>query len=374
MRILLANAFQSRLRFQASGGMERCLWYLREGLARRYEVNVVCREAADIAGISRVTVLGPTIAENSSILLREHLVSDYCDRIIARSDEYDCVVAFNLPHIMPQLTKPAVCLFFNEHREWLPAGPPKPGQVFAFPAQWMRNTFLKATDLDPARCLTIPMGIDLRAFSPRRITGRRNDKVTLLFSSVWHPGKGIEEFLETCSMLNSHSVNFRALLTGSAKLWDFGDQQERVFSEAERNRIESLVRRAENQLPQLKVLGEVPHTRMPKIFRSADLLVVPSRWLECLPLVVIEAMASGTPALSVASGGLPELIVDGTTGYLVHTPSASVMTDAVERLIKNGGVSEEMRRNVRKAVRHLSWSRVISRLERAISLAQRNCA
>jgi glycosyltransferase involved in cell wall biosynthesis len=280
-------------------------------------------------------------------------------------------MAFNLPQIMPRLAQPAVCLFFNEHREWLPAGPPKPGQVFAFPAKWMRNVFLKATDLDPACCLTIPMGINLKAFSHRRITDRRNDKMTLLFSSVWHPGKGIEEFLETCSMLSSRNVNFRALLTGSTKLWDFGDQQERVFSEAERNRIESLVRRAEKQLPQLEVLGEIPHTRMPEIFRSADLLLVPSRWSECLPLVVIEAMASGTPALSAASGGLPELIVDGVTGYLVHTASASVLTDAVEGLIKSGGVPEEMRKSAREAVRHLSWSRVIRQLERAISLAQR---
>lgn len=374
MRVLFANAFQSRLNFQASGGMERCLWYLQKGLACRHEVDVVCREAADIQGFSRVTVLGPAIVENSSVLRREDLLRDYCDRVFALSSNYDCVVAFNLPQIMPQLAKPAICLFFNEHQEWLPAGPPNPGQVFAFPAQWMRNTFLKATRYDPNCCLAIPMGIDLSLFNPGRIIGRRNDEVTLLFSSVWHPGKGIEEFLETCSMLKSRNVKFRALLTGSAKLWDFGDQQERIFSESERNRIESLVQRAENQLPQLKVLGKVPHTSMPDIFRSADLLVAPSRWLECLPLVVIEAMASGTPALSVASGGLTELIVDGVTGYLVHTASASILTDAIERQIENGGVSKEMRKNACKAVRHLSWPKVTHQLEQAIRLAQRNYA
>jgi glycosyltransferase involved in cell wall biosynthesis len=51
-------------------------------------------------------------------------------------------------------------------------------------------------------------------------------------------------------------------------------------------------------------------------YRDARYLVVPSRWWEVCPIVVLEAMNYGCPVLAAEAGGLPELVDDGHTGVL----------------------------------------------------------
>ncbi|HKR28009.1 MAG TPA: glycosyltransferase family 1 protein, partial [Acidobacteriaceae bacterium] len=58
-------------------------------------------------------------------------------------------------------------------------------------------------------------------------------------------------------------------------------------------------------------------------FASSDVFVMPSR-TETLGLVVLEAMASGLPVVGARAGGIPEMIDDGVTGYLVDTESEAI--------------------------------------------------
>lgn len=53
---------------------------------------------------------------------------------------------------------------------------------------------------------------------------------------------------------------------------------------------------------------------------AMDLVVVPSIWKEAFGLTVAEAMALGKPIVANATGGIPELIDDGRTGILIHSP------------------------------------------------------
>jgi glycosyltransferase involved in cell wall biosynthesis len=56
--------------------------------------------------------------------------------------------------------------------------------------------------------------------------------------------------------------------------------------------------------------------------RRCDFVVVPSRWLETGPLVVLEAFAAGTPVLGARLGGIAELVSDDVDGVLVAPDDA----------------------------------------------------
>ena len=70
-----------------------------------------------------------------------------------------------------------------------------------------------------------------------------------------------------------------------------------------------------------------------RLLASMDILAVPSRW-ETFGLVVIEAMAMGTPVVAARVGGLPEIVVDGETGVLVERGPAA-FAQALVALLQN---------------------------------------
>lgn len=71
---------------------------------------------------------------------------------------------------------------------------------------------------------------------------------------------------------------------------------------------------------------------VPEKMRNCDLVVVPSRWLETGPLVVLEAFAARTPVLGARLGGIAELVTDGVDGVLVEPDSSAAWAAAIAAL------------------------------------------
>jgi glycosyltransferase involved in cell wall biosynthesis len=68
----------------------------------------------------------------------------------------------------------------------------------------------------------------------------------------------------------------------------------------------------------IQYLGEVPHEEKLALLGGARALLNPIRWAEPFGLVMIEALACGTPVLSFPEGAAPEIVEDGKTGFLCH--------------------------------------------------------
>ncbi len=90
-----------------------------------------------------------------------------------------------------------------------------------------------------------------------------------------------------------------------------------------------------------------------------DVFVLPSL-LEGFPLSILEAMQRGRPVVATAVGSVPELVVDGETGFLVPPGDEEALADAVNRLIADEG----LRRRLGDAGRERARSRFA--LDRAV--------
>lgn len=77
-------------------------------------------------------------------------------------------------------------------------------------------------------------------------------------------------------------------------------------------------------------LGRMDQDQLPKYYQKAKALLTPVQWEEPFGLTTVEAMACGTPVISLHRGAAPELVVDGKTGYVVN--SIYDMTKAVGKL------------------------------------------
>ena len=70
--------------------------------------------------------------------------------------------------------------------------------------------------------------------------------------------------------------------------------------------------------PDAEYLGEVSHEDKLDLLAGADALLFPIRWNEPFGLVMIEALACGTPVLAFPEGAAPEVVEHGVTGFLCH--------------------------------------------------------
>jgi glycosyltransferase involved in cell wall biosynthesis len=78
--------------------------------------------------------------------------------------------------------------------------------------------------------------------------------------------------------------------------------------------------------------GEVSTKERNKLYAKAKCLLMPIQWEEPFGLVVIEAMACGTPVIAFNRGSIPELIKDGETGYIVNNEKE--MIEAIKKINK----------------------------------------
>jgi glycosyltransferase involved in cell wall biosynthesis len=105
-------------------------------------------------------------------------------------------------------------------------------------------------------------------------------------------------------------------------------------------------------------LGFVPQERLAELYDRAGVVVLASE-REGLPNVVLEAMAHGKVVVATPVGGIPSLIEDGVTGFLVPVGDAVSLRETIKRVLAD----DELRRRVGAAARQrvtatCSWERV----------------
>lgn len=80
----------------------------------------------------------------------------------------------------------------------------------------------------------------------------------------------------------------------------------------------------------IRYVGEVGGEERRALFAGARALLLPVQWEEPFGLVLIEAMASGTPVIALRRGAIPEVVVEGVTGFIRDDPAE--LPDAIARV------------------------------------------
>ena len=80
----------------------------------------------------------------------------------------------------------------------------------------------------------------------------------------------------------------------------------------------------------VRFVGEIGGSAKRSVFAKARALLMPIRWNEPFGMVMVEALACGTPVIAFAEGAACELVVDGMTGFIVEDERA--MAEAVGRV------------------------------------------
>ena len=105
------------------------------------------------------------------------------------------------------------------------------------------------------------------------------------------------------------------------------------------------------------IIGEINDEEKSEFLSGAIALLVPIDWPEPFGLVMIEAMACGTPVIAFNRGSVPEIVDEGVTGFVVEDVNGAI--GAVDRL---GHLSREKSvASSRSGLPRGAWRRIIWR-------------
>jgi glycosyltransferase involved in cell wall biosynthesis len=129
---------------------------------------------------------------------------------------------------------------------------------------------------------------------------------------------------------------------------------------------------------QVDFLENVSDPELPILYRSARVFVLPSVEQTCygkhvavselLGLSLLEAMASGTPVIASAVGGVPEIVRDGVTGFLIPPGDVEALRDRLRQILGDPALARRLGANARTDVlERFTWERVAERCLQAYS-------
>lgn len=180
------------------------------------------------------------------------------------------------------------------------------------------------------------------------------DKHYLLYVGRLAPVKGVHVLIEAFREIHRRMPETRLIITGSSF---FGGAAKTAYER-------SLVKLAEPVSDAIVFTGYLPHEKLKYLYSAVDLIVLPSVWQDPCPLVVLEAMASGTGLVSSAVGGIPEVMEDWRNGVLVSPNHPSALARAVYSVFANPVGKRQMETAARsKIISGYTWERLVNELE-----------
>ena len=132
----------------------------------------------------------------------------------------------------------------------------------------------------------------------------------------------------------------------------------------DRERLEKLTHKL-GLADRVRFLGGVTDQDLPALYNLASVYVGASRRSERLGvegfgISLVEASACGLPVVAGNSGGIPDAVQDGETGFLVPPEDPAALADAICRLLGDATLATRLGGNGRRAVEtHFNWDRVV---------------
>jgi spore coat protein SA len=163
------------------------------------------------------------------------------------------------------------------------------------------------------------------------------------------PKKGVHHLVDCLPDWSREVPHFLLVIVGSAR---YGDRRKTAY-------VRRLQRKARPWKRYVHFEPYVSHLQIPAWYALADVVVVPSAQREAFGLVNAEAMAAGVPIVATRAGGIPEIVADGQTGYLVDSQHPKrELKDRVAALLTDDALRREMGERGRARVRELfTWDR-----------------
>jgi len=111
------------------------------------------------------------------------------------------------------------------------------------------------------------------------------------------------------------------------------------------------------------LLPSLPHEAVMSAWSRCSIALMPSLCLDACPTVTMEAMALGRPVIASSIGGLPDIVIDGETGFLVPLDDWRALQMAIQRLLDDLALRERMGAMAKQRAAAFQTGSIVPRIE-----------
>ena len=181
--------------------------------------------------------------------------------------------------------------------------------------------------------------------------------------------EGKKVVLFSGKLVETKGVNYliKAARDIPANIFIIGDGPEK------KNLEDLVVKMGLSNVHLLGYMGEDKKEELAEFYRRADVFVAPSVWDEPLGLVILEAMAAGTPVVATRKGGIPLAVKDGVNGILIRPRNSQQIVNATRKILENDELRKKMGEAARKTVEEkFTWEKIAQKYLRIYNKAYAN--
>lgn len=182
----------------------------------------------------------------------------------------------------------------------------------------------------------------------REELGKGMDEKLLLFFGFVREYKGLKHLLNAMPQIKNKLQNVKLMVVGS-----FGDDKEDYINLIKSNQIEDCVEVIDNY---------IPDNEIEKYFSACDLVVCPYESATQSGIVQI-AYGFEKPVVVTNVGGLPDVVTDGKTGYVVEAMNNKQLSDRIMDFYFNAR-ADDLEKEIRQEAYRYSWERMVEIIEK----------
>lgn len=219
------------------------------------------------------------------------------------------------------------------------------------PTTGERENLIRYYGALPEKVHTIPCGVNLDRFKPMDQRRARQqleldaDTDLIFFVGRFAPVKGIGLLMQAVAELLPRFPKLRLLLAGGDG--PHADTTKALIDQSVAMAIDGHVTLA----------GRIHHDELPRYYSAADLLAQPSTY-ESFGLVLLEALACGTPVAATAVGGAASIIKEGLNGTIIKRPAGKDVAKGLERLLVQKRRRAPQPDRIRASISGFGWDRI----------------
>ncbi len=218
------------------------------------------------------------------------------------------------------------------HRRTVLMNALRQADVILSPSEFLRNIYIEQ-GVDADKIIYSRLGLDTSHwFTPAGPEPEASAELRLSFIGQVAQHKGVHLLIKAFAQLK--------FTTRRARLKIYGNLT------ASPNYVRSLQRLARGQ-PAIEFAGRLDNQRITEMLSRTDAIVVPSIWYENSPVVIMEALAAGTPVVGANMGGIPEMVKHEVNGLLFEAGNVNDLARQLQRLLDEPELAARLAVNAR---------------------------